>query len=234
MQMKKLFIIAVALFASMAANALPAFYNEVIVTKGDYSFMQEEAKMWLYIDFTKAQLVDFNYEATKVKEEKGLYLEQKPEGEWEKDFEKIYYWTIKVWNKACDKRQIPLRMTPEKEEAKYALELYVDRFDYGWPLVGIAAKGEGATIDGTLIVRDLHTGETVYEAKVDRVQTWFGAPTEVMLIRAAFFGNILAPYFLGMDPNAWDVTDAAGRMRYKSDWEPEDRAEKEHNIIQEP
>lgn len=232
--MKKSILFICLFAATLSANALPAFYNEVIVTKGDYSFMQENALMWLYLDFTKAQLVDFDWEADKVREEKGLYLAQKPEDEWKKDFEKIYFWTIKVWNKGCDKRGIPLHMTAEKEQAKYAMELYVNRFDYGWPMIGVSitARGEGATIDGTLIVRDLQSGETVYEAKVDRVQTWFGAPSEVMRIRATLFGNILAPYFLNMDPNAWDATDAAGRMRYKSDWDPEDRAEKEHNNIQ--
>lgn len=229
--MKKLFFIAATMLLSVTANALPAFYNEVIVTKGDYSFMQEDAKIWLYLDFTKAQLVDFNVEANKVKEEKGLYLENKPAKEWTKDFDKIYFWTIKVWNKACDKRGVPLRMTDIKEEAKYALELYVDRFDYGWPLISAALMGEGATIDGTLIVRNLETNETVYEAKVDRVQTWFGAPTEVMRIRATLFGNIIGPYFFNMDPNAWDATDGAGRMRYKSEWDPKDRAKKEHNQL---
>ena len=229
--MKKFFLIAVALVTGVMANAAQSFYNEVIVTKGDYSFMQEDAQMWLYLDFSKAQLVNFTPQAKKVTEEKGLYLDSKKPGEWEKDFEKIYFWTIKVWNQACDKRNIPLHMTAEKEQAKYAMEIYVDRYDDGRPMV--VELGEGATIDGRLIVRNLQTEETVYEAKIDRVQTWFGQTTELMRIRGVLFGNILAPYFLNMDPNAWDATDGASRMRYKNDWKPAERAKKEHNTIQE-
>ena len=227
--MKKIFLIAVTMLFAVTANALPAFFNKLIVTKGDYSFMQENAKIWLNLDFTKAQLVDFDIEATTVKEEKGLYLEQKPADEWEKDYNDIYPWIIKVWNKACDKRGIPLYMTSDKSEAKYAMEINVERFDYGWPMppMSVVIKGEGATIDGTIVVRDLESGETVFEAKVDRIQTWFGAPSEVMRIRAVLFGNILAPYFMGMSPNAWDATTAAGRTRYKSNWDADDRAKQE-------
>lgn len=230
--MKKLFLIAAALLIGVTAKAIPAFYNKLIVTKGDYSFMQENAKIWLHLDFTKAQLVDFDVEATKVKEEKGLYLEQKPAQEWEKDYNDIYPWIIKVWNKACDKRGIPLYMTADKSEAKYSMEVYVERFDYGWPMpvMSPVIKGEGATIDGTIVVRDLQTNETVFEAKVDRIQTNFGAPSEVMRIRAVLFGNILAPYFMGMSPNAWDATDGAGRTRYKSTWDDKDRAKKEEYL----
>ena len=120
-------------------------------------------------------------------------------------------------------------MTSDRSEAKYALEINVDRFDYGWPMpvMNPVIKGEGATIDGTIVVRDLQSGETVFEAKVDRIQTWFGAPSEVMRIRAVLFGNILAPYFLGMSPNAWDATNGASRTRYKSNWDNDERAEKE-------
>ena len=229
MKKELLLIVAIMLFAAVS-NATPAFFNKLVVTKGDYSFMKENAKVWLNIDFTKAQLVDFDVEATKVKEEKGLYLEQKPADEWVKDYNDIYPWIIKVWNKACDKRGTPLYMTSDRSEAKYAMEINVDRFDYGWPMPPVmnpVIKGEGATIDGTIVVRDLQSGETVFEAKVDRIQTWFGAPSEVMRIRAVLFGNILAPYFLGMSPNAWDATNGAGRTRYKSNWDDDERAEKE-------
>ncbi len=228
--MKKMFFIAAFSLFAATASARPAFYNKLIVTKGDYSFMQADAKIWLNLDFTKAQLVDFDVDASEVKEEKGLYLAQKPAQEWEEDYNDIYPWIIKVWNKACDKRGVPLHMTADKAEARYALEISVERFDYGWPMVGVAIQGEGATIDGTITVRDLQTNETVYEAKVDRIQTGFGAPSEVMRIRAVLFGNILAPYFMGMSPNAWDATNGAGRTRYKSNWNADDRAEKEEYL----
>ena len=66
MKKELLLIVAIMLFAAVS-NATPAFFNKLVVTKGDYSFMKENAKVWLNIDFTKAQLFDFDVEATKVK-----------------------------------------------------------------------------------------------------------------------------------------------------------------------
>ena len=221
--MKKLLILSAVLCRSLMANAMDAFYGDLNVTKGaDYAFMQDNAKMWLYLDFTKAQLVNFDGTIKKweIKEEKGLYLEQKNEEEWAEDFEAVYFWIVKYWNIACDKRNIPLHMTADKDSAKYAMEFYVNQFDYGWPRVGPMIPGEGATIVGTLLVRDLQTKETVYEAEIDRIRSAWGLTKEVWRIRNTIYGCILAPFFLGMDPWHIDVGDKATLMKYNKDYKP--------------
>ena len=221
--MKKLAIFFLTLTATLSASALEVINRGPDVTKGDYSFMNDNAKMWLYLDFTKAQLVFFtNDNKQKVKESRGLYLVQKGEAEWAKDFEAIYFWTIKYWNVACDKRNIPLHMTADKDSAKYALEFYVDSIDYGWPQVGLI-MGEGATLDGTLLVRNLETGETVYEADCNKIKTLWAAPQEVWRIRATLYGAILAPFFLGMDPIGIDVRDNPTLMKYNKTYKPKNK-----------
>ena len=228
--MRKLLIVLVALMATISANAWDMFNREPNVTKGeDYAFMQDDAKMWLYLDFTKAELVFFDNgvkQNQRVKETKGLYLAQKTEEEWAEDFEAIYFWLIKYWNIACDKRQIPLHMTADKDSAKYAMEFYVDTIDYGFPQVGLI-MGEGATLDGTLLVRDLQSGETVYEAEIDKIKTLnWAPPKEVWRIRATIYGAILGPHFLGMDPLHMDVSDKAPLMKYNKDYKPKKKKAK--------
>lgn len=221
--MKKILLLAMVVMASMSANALEFFNREPDVKKGaDYAFMQDNAKMWLYLDFTKAELADFSTtKSQKARKTKGLYLETKTEEEWAEDFEALYFWTIKYWNVACDKRNIPLHMTADKDSAKYAMEFYVDSVDYGWPQVGMFVAGEGFTMDGTLLVRDLTTGETVYEADIDKIKTINFAPAkEVWRMRATLYMAILGPHFLGMDPGHMDVSDNAPLMKYNKDYKP--------------
>jgi hypothetical protein len=218
----------VALMATISANAIDFLNREPDVKKGaDYAFMQENAKMWLYLDFTKAELVFFsNDDKQNVKETKGLYLAQKTEEEWAEDFEAIYFWIIQYWNIACDKRNIPLHMTADKDSAKYAMEFYIDTLDYGFPQVGLI-MGEGATLDGTLLIRNLQTGETVYEADINKIKTknW-APPKEVWRIRATLYGAILGPHFLGMNPGYMDVSDKAPLMKYNKDYKPKKKKDK--------
>ena len=228
--MKKLLITSFALLCCVMASAWDIFNREPNVKKGeDYAFMKEPAKMWLYLDFTKAQLVFFDNgvkQNQKVKETKGLYLAQKNEEEWAEDFEAIYFWIVKYWNIACDKRNIPLHMTADKDSAKYAMEFYIDTLDYGFPQVGLV-MGEGATLDGTLLVRDLASGETVYEAEIDKIKTLnWAPPKEVWRFRATIYGAILGPHFLGMDPMHMDVSDKAPLMRYNKDYKPKKKKNK--------
>ena len=221
--MKKLIFLAFALLATLSAHSLEFLNREPDVKKGaDYAFMKEDAKMWLYLDFTKAELADFSTaKSQKTRKTEGLYLETKTKEEWAEDFEALYFWTIKYWNVACDKRNIPLHMTADKDSAKYAMEFYVDSVDYGWPQVGMFVAGEGFTMDGTLLVRDLTTGETVYEADINKIKTLNFAPVkEVWRMRATLFMAILGPHFLGMDPGYMDVGDKATLMRYDKDYKP--------------
>ena len=230
-------IFLVVFNSSTASAALPLFYGDVLVEKGDYNFVKEDAKVWLYLDFTKAELVYYDAKSEKIKERKGNYLESKKEGEWEDDFEQLYFWTILAWNMVCDHENIPLHMTSEKDSAKYALELYVDNFDYGFPRIGLVA-GEGATIDGRLIVRNLQTGETIYEAKVDRVKTWDTTAKEVWRMRATLFYAILNPHFLGINGyNAWlygyDVRDNPDGMKFNPYNPKKDKAKRNDSNAQE-
>ena len=119
--MKKLIFLAFALLATLSAHAFAGkeFYNGLIVEKGDFSFMQEDAKMWFYLDFSKAQKVEYNFKATKVGKEAGLLIDSREK--WDEEFEKVYMWTINYWNFACAHRDIPLHMTSEMDSAKYAL-----------------------------------------------------------------------------------------------------------------
>lgn len=222
--MKKTLFITAALLCSVMANAWDTFNREPYVTKGeDYAFMREDAKMWFYLDFTKAELVFFhNNKQQTVKECKGPYLATKTEAEWAQEYHDVYTWLIKYWNVACDKRNIPLHLTADRDSAKYALEFRVDSVDHGLPQIGLV-MGEGATLDGSLVVRDLATGETVYEAEIDKIKTvnW-APPTEVMRLRATIYGAILGPHFLGMDPLGcnMDVCDNPRLMRYNKDYKP--------------
>ena len=231
--MRKLFILLAVLCCSMAINAaLPLLYGDLIVEKGDYSFMQEDAKMWLYLDFTKAELVSYDSKSEKIKEHKGNYLASKKEGEWEDDFPQLYFWTIKAWNIVAEHENIPLRMTAEKDSAKYALEIYVDNFDYGFPRVGLVA-GEGATIDGRIMVRDFQSGETIYEAKIDRIKTWDTTAREVWRMRATLFYAILNPYFLGINGyNEWlygyDIREEPNGMKFNKFNPKKDRAKRKN------
>lgn len=216
--MKKLFVLCFAILASFSAYSFKWFYNDIIVTKGkDYAFMKENVKMWLYLDFSKAQYVNFSKKAKKIKNEKGSYMEYKKD-EWAGDFEQIYFWIVKYWNIACDHRNIALHMTADKDSAKYAMEWYIDKIDEGAPRLGMI--NEGATLVGKLIVRNLETKEAVYEATIDRVQTSFGMTTDVWRLRMVIFGSILAPHFLGMDPGYVDVGDKALTMKYNKDYKP--------------
>ena len=230
--MRKLLIVLAVMMSTVSAYAggfSMGFNREPDVKKGaDYAFMQDNAKMWLYLDFTKAELVFFSSDKKqRVKETRGLYLAQKTEEEWAEDFEAIYFWIIQYWNIACDKRNIPLHMTADKDEAKYAMELYIDTIDYGFPPTIVA--GQGATIDGTLLVRDLQSGETVYEADINKIQTvnWY-PPLEVGRIRATIYGAILGPHFLGMDPAHMDprMGDKAALMKYNKDYKPKKKKNK--------
>ena len=222
--MKKLLFIAALLLSVTAAYAWDVFNREPDVLKGeDYAFMQDNAKMWLYLDFTKAELVLFhNNKKQEVKESKGLYLATKTEEDWANEFEAVYFWIIKYWNVACDKRNIPLHLTADRDSAKYVLEFRVDTVDYGFPQVGLI-MGEGATLDGPLVVRDLTTNETVYEADINKIKTENWAPaTEVQRLRATLYGAIFAPHFLGMDPLGCNiaVSDNPTLMRYNKDYKP--------------
>ncbi|MBR5676622.1 MAG: hypothetical protein IKX20_00565 [Paludibacteraceae bacterium] len=220
--MKKLLFIAALLLSVTATYAMDLFNREPDVLKGeDYAFMQDNAKMWLYLDFTKAELVLFhNNKKQEVKESKGLYLATKTEEDWANEFEGVYFWIIKYWNVACDKRNIPLHLTADRDSAKYVLEFRVDTVDYGFPQVGLI-MGEGATLDGPLVVRDLTTNETVYEADINKIKTENWAPhSEVMRLRATLYGAIFGPHFLGMDPITMDVSDKATLMRYNKDYKP--------------
>ncbi|MBO4875961.1 MAG: hypothetical protein J5542_11715 [Bacteroidales bacterium] len=218
--MKKLFILCFAVLTSVSAYSFKWFYNDIIVNKGnDYAFMKEDAKMWLYLDFTKALHVKFDGKAKKIKKEEGSYMEYKKD-EWGEDFEKIYFWIVKYWNVACDHRNIALHMTADKDSAKYAMEWYIDKVDEGLPRIGMLFAGEGATLVGKLIVRDLKTKETVYEAVIDRVKTSFGMTTDIWRLRMVMYGSILAPHFLGMNPAYIDVGDKALTMKYDKDYKP--------------
>ena len=223
--MKKLCFILTALLCCGMLNAASFFgsgdlFNRPIeVTKGDYAFMQDDAKMWLDLDFTKAQLIIYHCNKKQtVKEETGrLFIADKTEEEWAKEFDAIYFWIIKIWNRACDKRHIPLHMTADKDSAKYAMEFIVNIVDYGFP--GGFVMERGATIGGTIVVRDLATGETVYEAVADRIRAEFSPPpTEVTRIRQTLLGGIFAPHFLGMDPWYIDVSDDAKLMKYNKNY----------------
>ncbi len=217
--MKKLFILCFAILTSVYAYSYKWFYNDIIVTKGeDYAFMKEDAKMWLYLDFSKAQLVNFKIKAKKITKEIGPYLEYKKD-EWTEDLEQIYFWIVKYWNISCDNRNIALHMTADKDSAKYAMEWYVDKVDEGLPRFTIYA-GKGATLVGKIIVRNLETKEVVYEATIDRVQTSFGMTTDVWRLRMLIFGSILAPHFLGMHPGYIDVSEKAPLMKYNKDYKP--------------
>lgn len=217
--MKKLFILCFAIQASFSAYSFKWFYNDIIVTKGeDYAFMKENVKMWLYLDFSKAQLVEYNVKAKKITKESGSYLEYKKD-EWTEDFEQIYFWIVKYWNIACDHRNIALHMTTDKDSAKYAMEWHIEKVDEGIPRFTIYS-GKGAALVGKLIVRNLETKEAVYEATIDRVQTTFGMATDVWRLRMVIFGSILAPHFLGMDPGYVDVGDKALTMKYNKDYKP--------------
>lgn len=222
--MKKFLFITTALLCSVMANAWDTFNREPDVLKGeDYAFMKEDAKMWLNLDFTKAELVLFNNNKQQtVKEGQGLYLATKTEADWAKEFEEVYSWIIKYWNVACDKRHIPLHLTADRDSAKYVLEFRIDTVDYGFPQIGLI-MGEGATLDGPLVVRDLTTNETVYEADINKIKTvnW-APPTEVMRLRATLYGAIFGPHFLGMDPLGcnMDVKDNPVLMRYNKDYKP--------------
>ena len=224
--MKKLFFILTALFCCGMINAASFFgsgdlFNRPIeVTKGDYAFMQDDAKMWLDLDFTQAQLIIYHCNKKQtVKEETGrLFIDDKTEEEWAKEFDAIYFWIVKFWNVACDKRHIPLHMTADKDSAKYAMEFKVNIVDYGFP-AGFAME-RGATIGGTIVVRDLATGETVYEAVADRIRTEWSAPTEVMRLRYTLYGGIFAPHFLGMDPWYVAVNDNGQFMKYNKNYKP--------------
>ena len=107
------------------------------------------------------------------------------------------------------------------DSAKYALEIYVDKYATGhFDMFG----GQGATMEGIIMVRNLSTKETVFEARVDRIQTVTGWETFVRRMRALLVGNIIAPYFFNMTPSAYSVMDEPEKwVNWQGNWKTKDR-----------
>ena len=209
--MKKLIVVA-AVLSLVSVNMFADYKSEeyFTITKGDVSWIKENAYARVSVDLSNAQIVHFN-DKGEVKESLGLYKDYYEGGEenMHKDENSIANFCStsypgglgRALNHLTKKNGIRIVVSEETEKmalsngekevkvqgmkclfpdspVKYLVLIKVDIIDVGNynPMAGPMSKRAGsAWLCGKMTVIDIASGESIFEADIDKARSYGGA-----------------------------------------------------------
>lgn len=138
---------------------------------GNIQFVNDDAKVLLTIDFTKAISVEYGSDDKTVNRNEGLMLDSIPVEEWAKDYKEILERTVAYFNEAAEKNGKPIRMTLDPSVAKYEIVFVVDTIDTGNSGAAVFVRHAGCAIGtGDVIVKNRGTSEVLCHMRMDKLK----------------------------------------------------------------
>ena len=195
--MKKLFILCIAVLASMSMSAKqPEATKDLKLIEGNVQFINENAKVALHMDFENAISVEYGKDNKTVERNEGRMLDSIPAAEWAKDFKELNERMVAYFNEAAEKAGKPIRMTANADEANYDIFIQVDTIDMGNSGAAVFVRHAGCAIGtGDVWIKKHNTGDVVCHLYMNKMMAEWNDMYKIDRLIRLYGWDLMGKYF---------------------------------------
>lgn len=211
--MKRLFSALVLIFlATMSLCA--SNRNAPRLLYGNAQFVLEDALVYFNLDYSHAVEVEYGHDGVTLDTVKGHGIFEEGNATHDQVLPNFISMYAKNYNKFASKAKYPTRMTLNRDEAKYELTLEIDTIDTGSAVAKALvplAMGKGNVIfSGSMIVREIATGNTVFKMSCSQLTTVAGGALPAARLYTVLGIEFSFQYLFNVDTFTFTVKEKKG------------------------
>lgn len=211
--MKRLFSALVLIFlATMSLCA--SNRNAPKLLYGNAQFVLEDALVYFNLDYSHAVEVEYGHDGVTLDTVKGHGIFEEGNATHDQVLPNFISMYAKNYNKFASKAKYPTRMTLNRNEAKYELTLEIDTIDTGSAvakaLVPLAMSKGNVIFSGSMIVREIATGNTVFKMSCSQLTTVAGGALPAARLYTVLGIEFSFQYLFNVDTFTFTVKEKKG------------------------